>query len=147
MDETLVGGLNKNRHADKKHKNTQGGKGKAIVLGAIGTNGKVKTCIIPNTEIKAILPMVKQWVKTGAIMVTDEARQYNKSLDADFFHVAINHSEGEYVRGGFTNNSIENFGVRLSVVLLASITLYHRSIYNVMQPNLNIVSIIEKKPA
>lgn len=109
LDETLVGGLNKNRHADMKHKNTQGGKGKAIVLGAIGTNGKVKTCVIPNTEIKTILPMVKQWVKTGAIMVTDEARQYNKSLDADFFHIAINHSEGEYVRGGFTNNSIENF--------------------------------------
>lgn len=109
LDETLVGGLNKNRHADKKHKNTQGGKGKAIVLGAIGTNGKVKTCVIPNTEIATILPMVNKWVKEGAIMVTDEARQYHKSLDADFFHVAINHSEGEYVRGGFTNNAIENF--------------------------------------
>ena len=24
-------------------------------------------------------------------------------------HVSINHSEGEYVRGGFTNNGIENF--------------------------------------
>lgn len=109
LDETLVGGLNKNGHADKKHKNTQGGKGKTIVLGAIGTNGKVKTCVIPNTEINTILPMVKQWVKDGAIMVTDEARQYHKSLDADFFHVSINHNDGEYVRGGFTNNSIENF--------------------------------------
>jgi transposase-like protein len=69
----------------------------------------VKTCVIPNTEIATILPMVNKWVKEGAIMVTDEARQYNKSLDANFFHVAINHSEGEYVRGGFTNNAIENF--------------------------------------
>lgn len=109
LDETLVGGLNKNRHADKKHKNTQGGKGKAIVLGAVGINGKIKTTVIPNTEISTILPMVKKWVKEGSIMVTDEARQYHKSLDTDFFHVAINHSEGEYVRGGFTNNKIENF--------------------------------------
>lgn len=109
LDETLVGGLNKNRHADKKHKNTQGGKGKAIVLGALGLNGKVKTKVIPNTEIATILPVVKEWVKEDTIMVTDEARQYHKSLDADFLHVAINHSEGEYVKGAFTNNGIENF--------------------------------------
>ena len=109
IDETLVGGLNKNRHADKKHKNTQGGKGKAIVLGAFGLNGKIKTTVIPNTEIATILPVINKWIEKGSIMVTDEARQYNKSLDADFLHVAINHSEGEYVRGGFTNNGIENF--------------------------------------
>lgn len=59
LDETLVGGLIKNRHADKKHKNTQGGKGKAIVLGAVGINGKIKTTVIPNTEISTILPIVK----------------------------------------------------------------------------------------
>ncbi len=109
IDETLVGGLNKNRHVDKKHKNTQGGKGKAIVLGAVGLNGKVRTTVIPNTEIKTILPIIEKWVANGTIMVTDEARQYHSSLDADFLHVSINHSEGEYVRGGFTNNNIENF--------------------------------------
>jgi transposase-like protein len=109
IDETLVGGLNKNRHADKKHKNTQGGKGKAIVLGAVGLNGKIKTKVIVNTEIATILPVIQKWVEKGSIMVTDEARQYHSSLDADFLHVSINHSEGEYVRGGFTNNNIENF--------------------------------------
>lgn len=109
LDETLVGGLNKNRHADKKHKNTQGGKGKSIVIGAIGLNGKIKTKVIPNTEIATILPIVEKWIEKGSIMVTDEARQYHKSLDADFFHVSINHSEGEYVRGAFTTNSVENF--------------------------------------
>lgn len=109
LDETLVGGKNKNRHADKKHKNTQGGKGKSIVIGALGLNGKVKAKVIPNTEIGTILPVVQDWVEKGSIMVTDEARQYCKSLDADFLHVSINHSEGEYVRGGFTNNGIENF--------------------------------------
>jgi transposase-like protein len=109
IDETLVGGLNKNRHADKKHKNTQGGKGKSIVLGAVGINGKIKTKVISNTEIGTILPIIQKWVQKGSIMVTDEARQYHKSLDTDFLHVSINHSEGEYVRGGFTNNNIENF--------------------------------------
>ncbi len=109
LDETLVGGLNKNRHADKKHKNTQGGKGKAIVFGASSITGKVKTLVIPNTEIGTILPVVEKWVEKGSIMVTDEARQYHSSLDKDFFHVSINHSEGQYTSGCFTTNNIENF--------------------------------------
>lgn len=109
IDETLVGGLNKNRHADIKHKNTQGGKGKAIVLGAQSITGKVKTLVIPNTEIDTILPVVQKWVEKGSIMITDEARQYNKSLDADFFHVSNNHSEGQYASGCFTANNMENF--------------------------------------
>lgn len=62
IDETLVGGLNKNRHVDKKHKNTQGGKGKSIVFGARSITGKVKTLVIPNTEIGTILPVVQKWI-------------------------------------------------------------------------------------
>lgn len=65
IDETLVAGLNKNRHADEKHKNTQGAKWKAIVLGAVGLNGKIKTKVIPNTENNTILP-VMQWVEKGS---------------------------------------------------------------------------------
>ena len=42
-------------------------------------------------------------------MVTDEARYYHFSLKADFLNVSINYGAGEYVRGGFTNNGIENF--------------------------------------
>ena len=108
IDETLVGGLNKNRHADKKHKNTQGGKGKAIVFGARNINGKVKTKVIPNCEIETILPMVQQWIEPGSMVVTDEARYYH-SLRRDYFHVSINHSEGQYLSGAFTTNGIENF--------------------------------------
>jgi transposase-like protein len=109
VDETLVGGKNKNRHADKKHLNAQGGAGKAVVFGAIGLNGKLKAQVIQNTEIATILPVINEWVEKGSIMVTDEARQYFKSLDANFFHVAVNHSDGEYVKGAFTTNGVENF--------------------------------------
>lgn len=109
VDETFVGGLNKNRHADKKHSNSQGHHTKTMVLGATSITGKVKTLVIPNTEIKTILPIIQQWVKKGSIMVTDEARHYHSSLDADFFHVSINHGSGQYVNGAFTTNNIENF--------------------------------------
>lgn len=109
IDETLVGGKNKNRHADKKHRNSQGASTKTVVFGARGLNGKIRTLVIPNTEINTILPVMNEWIEKGAIMVTDEARQYKKSLDVDFFHVSVNHTDGQYVNGAFTTNSIENF--------------------------------------
>lgn len=122
IDETLVGGLNKNRHADKKHKNSQGGSGKAIVFGARNLHGKVKTAVIPNCEINTLLPVVNNFIEKGSVMVTDEARYYHSSLKADYLHVSINHSEGEYVRGGFTNNGIENFW---SIFQRGIIGIYH----------------------
>lgn len=109
IDETLIGGLNKNRHANKRHKNSQGGAGKSIVFGAYSIDGKIRTAVIPNCEVATIIPIVKDWMQKGSIIVTDEAKYYHSSLNSDYFHVAVNHSAGEYVRGGFTNNHVENF--------------------------------------
>ena len=47
------------------------------------------------------LPVIEKWIEKGSIMVTDEARYYH-SVRANFLHVSINHSEGEYVRGDFS---------------------------------------------
>lgn len=122
VDETFIGGKNKNRHADKKKENSQGGSGKTIVFGARGLCGKVKTEVVVNREAETLNPIIEQWVDKGSIMVSDEHRSYN-TLSADYFHVSINHSEGEYVRGGFTNNGIENFW---SLFKRGIIGIYHQ---------------------
>ncbi len=41
-------------------------------------------------------------------MVSDEWKGYN-CLKKDYFHIVVNHSEGEYVKGAFTSNGVENF--------------------------------------
>ena len=53
LDETFVGGKNKNRHADKKKEGTQGGGGndKTIVFGGMQIGGIVVTKIIPDRGI------------------------------------------------------------------------------------------------
>lgn len=93
-----------------------------MVLGATSITGKVKTLVIPNIEIKTILPIIQQWVKKGSIMVTDETRHYHSSLNTDFFHVSINHGSGQYVSGCFTTNNIENFW---STLKRGIIGIYH----------------------
>ena len=110
LDETFVGGKNKNKHADKKIPNSQGRslKGKTAVFGARGLLGTVKTQVIPDTEAATIKPIVDKWVEKGSIMVTDEWRSYN-SLKGDYFHVTVNHQEGVYVSGAFSSNGLENY--------------------------------------
>lgn len=110
LDETLVGGKNKNRHQDKKIPHSQGrsSKGKTTVFGARGLTGQVRTQVVPNCESNTLVPIVNKWVEKGSIMVTDEWRAYN-ALKKDYFHVSVNHQEGQYVNGCFTSNGVENF--------------------------------------
>jgi transposase-like protein len=123
VDETFIGGKNKNRHADKKVENSQGRsvKDKTPILGVRSLDGKVKTQVIKDTKAETIKPVIEQWVKEGSIMVSDEWKAYN-SLRKDYFHISVNHSEGEYVRGAFHTNGIENFW---SVFKRGYIGIYH----------------------
>ena len=124
LDETLVGGKNKNRHADKKIPHSQGrsSKGKTTVFGARSLGGKIKTQVIPNVEAETIIPIVEKWVEKGSIMVTDEWRSY-KPLAENFFHIAVNHSEGQYASGAFSSNGVENFW---SLFKRGIIGIYHQ---------------------
>lgn len=110
LDETLIGGRNKNRHADKKFPNAQGRStlGKTIVFGAKGLLGEVRTQVIKNADAATVKPIIEKWVEKGSIMVTDEWNGY-KQLKKDYFHITVNHAEGNYVTGAFTSNGIENF--------------------------------------
>lgn len=110
LDETLVGGRERNKHADKKIPHSQGrsSKGKTIVFGARGLLGQVRTEVVPNAEAETLLPIVDKWVEPGSIMVTDTWTSYN-SLKDNYFHVRVNHTEGQYVNGAFSTNGIENF--------------------------------------
>jgi transposase-like protein len=110
LDETLIGGRNKNKHADKKIPHSQGrsSKGKTMVFGARGLRGQVRTEVVPNAESDTLTPMVEKWVEKGAMVITDEWTSYN-SLRKDFFHITVNHSEGQYVNGAFSTNGVENF--------------------------------------
>lgn len=110
VDETFVGGKNKNRHWDKKVKNSQGRsfKDKTPVVGLL-SEGNVKCVVVDDTKSNSIHPVVINNVKPGSILVSDEWPAYS-GLSKLYQHEIVDHGRGQYVNAnGFTTNSIEGF--------------------------------------
>lgn len=124
LDESLFGGKSKNKHADKRKPGTQGRStvDKTIVFGARGICGRIKTEVIPNVESDTIVPIAEKWVEKGAIMVTDELKSY-RALSENYFHIAVDHSAGQYTSGAFSSNGVENFW---SLFKRGIIGIYHQ---------------------
>jgi|ERR1022692_1159511 transposase-like protein len=109
-DECFIGGKNRNRHADKKVPESQGRsvKDKTPVFGLKHIGGDMHTRVVPDTKATTLKPIISEMMENGSIVVTDEWLGYS-NLSENFNHIVINHNEGEYVRGGFTTNNVENF--------------------------------------
>lgn len=73
IDETFVGGKNKNRHKDKKVEKCQGRsfKDKVPVFGMLERNGNVVAKVVSNTQAKTLVPLVKKYVKENSVVYTD----------------------------------------------------------------------------
>jgi transposase-like protein len=107
VDETYIGGLEKNKHESKKLKQGRGSVGKTAVMGLLERKGRVRAKVIEKTDKATLHTEVKENVEQGSNLFTDEWRSY-QGLNADYVHEVINHSI-EYVKGNVHTNGIENF--------------------------------------
>lgn len=115
IDETFVGGEEKNKHYDKKTEGNQGRstKTKKPILGILERGDKenpstVLAIVVKDTKKKTIQPIVEKSIPESSTISTDEWKGYN-GLKYTYKHLRVNHSAKEYVNGMAYTNGVENF--------------------------------------
>jgi len=108
MDETFIGGKVKNMHKSKKPlaaTKSHGVVGKAIVVGMLERNGRVRAEVVMERTQEVLHSLVDKHLSEGSTLMTDEWGGYKGT---DFQHQVINHAVS-YVNGLVHTQGIENF--------------------------------------
>ena len=105
-DETCIGGK-------RPGKRGRGAAGKTVVVGVKQRQGPVKTKVVEDAKTKTIEPFVRENVRQGSAVHTDEWFAYRKLAARGFDHHTVNHGAQEWARDGVHTNSIEGYRSQL----------------------------------
>ena len=105
IDETYIGGKDKNKHRNKR--SGKGGMDKEIVFALVERAGKVRSHHVPSVSAKTLRPILeKQLAEASRLMSDDGGARVGREFPN---HEAVNHSINEYVRGDVHTNTIEGY--------------------------------------
>lgn len=101
-DETFIGGK-------REGKQYKGGVDKISIMGMVERKGKIRSKVIPDRQTHTLLKELRECVKFGSHLITDDYAIYNKVNRIGLFHDSVNHSKREFARGNVHTNTIEGF--------------------------------------
>lgn len=121
IDETYIGGKDRNRHRGKKSKDLRKAAGwrmpgdrigyaKVGVIGAIERKGNVVARVIGDMDAPTLAGFAQRAAGSRvSLVMTDENPAYNYAFNRNTPHASVHHGRGEYVRGNIHTQSIESF--------------------------------------
>jgi len=113
IDETYVGGKNKNKSNKKRAAQLASGEvwgNKTAVIALVQRDGDVRTQVVFSQKPTRadVFPIIQANVSDDAFLITDSSSMYH-SLKHTYNHESVNHVAREYVRGEVHTNTIEGF--------------------------------------
>lgn len=107
VDETYIGGLERNKHERKRRHAGRGTVGKHAVLGMRERGGRTVAAPIAGTDQATMRAAIGRAVAPGATVYTDEHPSYRR-LAGDYTHRTVNHGAKRFVDGLAHTNGIES---------------------------------------
>ena len=112
VDETYIGGREKNKPLSKRQRLGPGGRGpadKAIVVGVKDRHtGQIRAAAVASNDGPTLRAFVREHTEPGADVYTDEARAY-VGLRDQYRHRSVSHAAGQYVDEQAHVNGVESF--------------------------------------
>jgi len=120
VDETYIGGNNRNRHAKDRKAKAYSSK-KVTVAGAIARKGSVVAKVISEASSSRLHGFIMDTVSENVSLVATDQWPAYKRIPRP--HESVNHSKGEYVRGVVHTANLDSFWSMLKRGIMGS---YHQ---------------------